>query len=214
MKVTKRLMMAVVAALGFSLAFASGYSTVNSSIQVKSGEHTGNVVSVNGDIKIGTRAVVRKVKTVNGSVRLGAGSRARSVDSVNGSIHLARGVNISEDIDTVNGGLNTGAGVSIGGDIVAVNGDIEARHSSIGGSIEVTNSDLTLRQGTVVEGGIRVKQGKSHSFFGLFASKQAIPKITFGDNVVVKGPIIFERKVNLTVSKTARIPAIQYPNAK
>ncbi len=212
----KMLALAMISVLATPLVVAKDYSSVNKNINITMGEKANDISSVNGDVLVQTKAQVGEISTVNGTIRVDENASLVSINSVNGNIKLAKGVVLSKDLESVNGNIELAHGGVIKGNIFTVNGNLKLTGAKIKGDINVVNADVELADGTVVEGGLTVKAGKSrHWFFGLFSSSDSNkPTIIFGNNVVIKGPVIFEREVKLTIADNAKVPNIEYSYKK
>ncbi|PIP80831.1 MAG: hypothetical protein COW84_03085 [Gammaproteobacteria bacterium CG22_combo_CG10-13_8_21_14_all_40_8] len=214
---TKTLVSLAFASLLSSTALmAQEHSTVNSDIEVHSGEGAQDVSSVNGDILVHDNAEVGSIATVNGDINIQSGATLGSISTVNGDIDLDTNVSISKDIGSVNGDMHFKSGSKIQGDITSVNGDLDLDNVNVQGHITVVTSDIEIKNGTHIEGGLRVKKSKHQGWFltMLNFSKDNKPKIIIGDNVVINGPVVFEREVDLTMAKSAKVATIDYAYKK
>ena len=176
-----------------------GAKSVNSSIHVPAGTHSGAVDTVNGSIHIDDNATVASAGTVNGSVALGAHSTADTVGTVNGSITLGEGAHVARDATTVNGSMTFKSGADVGGPVSNVNGRIALTAAHVAGGLHTVNGDIDIGGGSHVEGGILVKRGGG----GWFNFDTHKPRIVIGPGAVVQGDLRFERAVELYVSETA-----------
>jgi DUF4097 and DUF4098 domain-containing protein YvlB len=184
---------------------AGDVSTVNGSIQIEDDARAQDVETVNGSVRIGRNAVVGVVDTVNGGITLEAGARAQSLETVNGGLKLEQGVQTTGSIQTVNGAVRLSADVEVGGGVENVNGSIELDHARVGGGLETTNGDITVGAGSHVRGGILVEKPSSN----WLSRNKRLPKIVIGPNAVVEGALKFEHEVELYVSDTAKIGAVE-----
>jgi hypothetical protein len=173
-------------------------NSVNGSIHVPAGTHSGAVGTVNGSIKIDDNATVASAGTVNGSVALGAHATADSVGTVNGSITLGEGAHVNRDASTVNGAMTFKSGADVGGPVSNVNGRIALTEAHVAGGLHTVNGDIDIGGGSHVEGGILVKH--SSGWFNFDTHK---PRIVIGPGAVVQGDLRFERAVELYVSDSA-----------
>lgn len=180
-------------------ADGSGANTVNGSIHVPAGAHSGEVGTVNGSIRVDDDATVTHAGTVNGSVALGAHATADSVGTVNGSISLAEGAHVAHDVTTVNGSMTLRSGADVGGPLSNVNGRIALDGAHVGGGLHTVDGDIDVRGGSHIEGGILVKRGGG----GWFSFSAHKPRIVIGPGAVVQGDLRFERAVDLYVSDSA-----------
>jgi DUF4097 and DUF4098 domain-containing protein YvlB len=180
-----------------------GARTVNGSVQVPAGEHSGAVGTVNGSIRVGDSAVVAGASTVNGGISLGAHASAESVDTVNGSITLGDGARVTDDVATVNGSLRLRSGADVGGRLRNVNGEIDLTAAHVGGGLRTVNGDIDILGDSRVEGGILVQKPG-----GWFHFESRKPRIVIGPGAVVQGDLRFERAVDLYVSDRATVGPI------
>jgi DUF4097 and DUF4098 domain-containing protein YvlB len=184
-------------------ATQSGASTVNGSVTVPPGLHSGAVETVNGSIDIGDNATVSTGSTVNGSIRVGAHASADSLSTVNGAVTLAEGAQVAHGVRTVNGGLILKNGADVAGGLRNVNGHIALTAAHVAGGLRTVSGNIDLTGGSHVEGGILVEQ--SSGWFNWNGSK---PRIVIGPGAVVQGELRFERPVQLYVSGTATVGPI------
>lgn len=175
------------------------YDSVNGSITVGDGAHVDNLDTVNGSIKVGLDAIVGKVETVNGSIKFQDGVTADLAETVNGSIVLGSQCKIKGHAETVNGSVSAGQGCVLGGNIETVNGKISAIGAAIDGNIETVNGNIELDNGTVVEGDVVVEKST-----GWFNNNNKVPEVYIGENVVIKGDLIFKKKVKLHIAASAK----------
>jgi hypothetical protein len=180
-------------------ADGSGTKTVNGSIHVPAGTHSGAVGTVNGSIRIDDNATVASADTVNGSVALGAHATADTVGTVNGSITLGEGAHVARAVGTVNGSMTLKSGADVGGSLTNVNGRIALSEAHVAGGLHTVNGDIDIGGGSHVEGGILVQ----HSGGGWFNFNSHKPRIVIGPGAVVQGDLRFERAVELYVSDSA-----------
>ena len=182
-------------------ATQDGGNTVNGSILVPAGLHSGTVDTVNGSIHIEDNAVVRTAATVNGGINMGAHSSATSLTTVNGEVALGESARVEKGVTTVNGSLVLKNGAEVGGRLRNVNGHIVLTGARVGGGLQTVGGDIDVTGGSHVEGGILVE--KSTSWFNFNPSTK--PRIVIGPGSVVQGDLRFEREVNLYVSDQATI---------
>ena len=180
-------------------AGGGGTNTVNGSIHVPAGTHSGAVGTVNGSIRIDDNATVASAGTVNGSVALGAHATADTVGTVNGSITLGEGAHVVREVTTVNGALTLKSGAEVGGPLSNVNGRIALNDAHVAGGLHTGDGDIDIGAGSHVEGGILVKHGGG----GWFNFGTRKPRIVIGPGAVVQGDLRFERAVELYVSDSA-----------
>jgi DUF4097 and DUF4098 domain-containing protein YvlB len=188
-------------------ADSNGGHTVNGSVEVPSGQKTGDVGTVNGSIRVGENATLRNASAVNGSIRLGGHATATLLDAVNGAISLDDGAHISDAVTTVNGSVTLHDGSEVAGSLVNVNGAIHLHDAHVGKGIETVSGSIDILGTSRVEGGIHVKKPTSSWILGWLQSDR-VPRIVIGPGAVVQGDLRFERKVKLYVSDKATIGAV------
>jgi hypothetical protein len=188
--------------VGNVTASADGAHTVNGSIQVPAGLHSGAVGTVNGSIHVGDNAVVGSANTVNGGIDMGAHASVESATTVNGSVTLASGAHVAHSVTSVNGSMNLGSDADVGGAVRNVNGHIALTAAHVGGGLSTVGGDIDISGASRVEGGITVERG--NSWFGLRWESHK-PRIVIGPGAVVQGSLRFERDVQLYVSDQATI---------
>src|SRR5579862_677950 len=186
--------------MGDVTATESGANTVNGSIQVPAGLHSGGVSTVNGSIHVGENATVGSANTVNGSISLGAHASAESLTTVNGSVRLDDAAHVNAGVTSVNGSMHLKNGTQVGGAVANVNGNIELNAARVGGGLRTVDGDIKVLGDSHVDDGIVIR--KSHSWFSWNSST---PKVVIGPGAVVQGELRFERKVRLYVSDKASI---------
>jgi len=222
MKKNAILMSAILTLLiGLSVSFSSyagdrkrSFDSVNKDIVVKKGERVASIDTVNGDIEINQNAQVESIDTVNGDIDIASDATVESIDTVNGDVNGKNNITVEKNIDSVNGDIKFLSGSKLNGNLSSVNGDVDFTQVTLSGNLETLNNDVILKSGTVIEGDFIVKKSHNkHSLLGLFSSKNK-PKITLGENVVIKGKIVFNQEVKLKVSDSAKIPEIEYAYKK
>lgn len=184
-------------------ATAAGGTTVNGSVHVPAGLHSGTVSTVNGSIHIDDNATVAGASTVNGSIHMGAHATADSLSTVNGGITLGDGARVAQSVTTVNGGMKLQSGAEVGGGVRNVNGSIVLTAAHVGGGLRTVDGDIDVVGGSHVEGGILVEKGS-----GWFHLNPRTPRILIGPGAVVQGDLRFERQVQLYVSDKATVGPI------
>lgn len=182
----------------------SGANTVNGSIHVPAGSHSGGLGTVNGSIHVDENAVVASASTVNGSIALGAHATADSVTTVNGAITLGDGAHVAHAASTVNGAMTLKVGADVGGVLSNVNGRIELSDAHVAGGLRTVDGDIDVRGSSHVEGGIIVRHGSP----GLFSWGTRKPRVVIGPGAVIQGDLRFERAVDLYVSDQATVGPI------
>jgi hypothetical protein len=193
---------------GEVIASRDGAKTINGSVHVPAGEHTGAVGTVNGSVDVAENAVVGKVETVNGRIDIAAHAGAESVEAVNGPITLGSGAHVTRAVTTVNGAISLNEGTEVGGGIRNVNGQIELTGAHVGGGVRTVGGDINIEGDSRVEGGILVEKGGSWFGFGWWNSHPRKPRIVIGPGAVVQGDLRFEREVQLYVSDKASVGPI------
>ncbi|MBS0366762.1 MAG: hypothetical protein JSR67_13175 [Proteobacteria bacterium] len=186
-------------------ATAGGADTVNGSIHVAAGQHSGSLSTVNGGIHIDDGAEVGSATTVNGSVHLGARAGADSVETVNGGVTLVAGAHVAKGISAVNGALSLKDGAQVAGKVSNVNGDITLQGAHVGGGLRTVSGDIDVEGNSHVEGGIVVHKQGSGWLQWHFGDP---PKVVIGPGAVVAGELRFERKVLLYISDQATVGPI------
>ena len=132
--------------------------SINRSIRVSDGEHSGGLTSVNGSIHVGARCRVEgECQTVNGSIEVGDGSQVGDLDTVNGRIRLAANVTVDGSASTVNGSIVAGGGSKVRGRLTTVNGRIELRNTEVDEEVSTVNGDIGLLAKSLVHGDIVIK---------------------------------------------------------
>jgi DUF4097 and DUF4098 domain-containing protein YvlB len=184
-------------------ATQSGAGTVNGSIHVPAGLHSGAVDTVNGSIDIGDDATVSSASTVNGAIRMGARAAADSLSTVNGAVTLGAGAHVTHGVRTVNGGMALGKGADVAGGVRNVNGRIVLTAAHVADGLRTVSGNIDVTSGSRVEGGLLVE--KSSGWFNWNGEK---PRIVIGPGAVVQGELRFEREVQLYVSDTATVGPI------
>jgi cytoskeletal protein CcmA (bactofilin family) len=201
---------AIPLALGMTLAMADEATTskVNGSINIGSGEHTGNLSTVNGSIHIGTMATVGKASTVNGGLNVDSAATSGGLTTVNGSIDVREGAHVQGNVNSVNGYLHVEPQADVTGNLTNVNGGIRVNAAHVGGSIETLNGGIDLGPNAHIDGDVHVE--KDHSWhFGFFWGQPHEPRVVVGPGTVVRGTLRFEREVKLYVSDRATIGAVE-----
>ena len=165
------------------------------------GDHS----TVNKSIRIDDNTTAGDVDSVNGSIRIGANSFVDSVESVNGSIKLGNDVTVDKGIDAVNGSITVEAGCAVGGNVETVNGGIRLEHAMVSGDVETINGQLRILQGSEVAGNVIVRKPKS--WWGSNNRRKPV-RVEIGENVIVRGDLVFEHAVELKLHETARVGEI------
>jgi DUF4097 and DUF4098 domain-containing protein YvlB len=181
-----------------------GGETINGSVNVPAGTHSGNIGTVNGEVEVAENAVVEKIHDVNGPIEIGTHASAASVVAVNGKISVAEGARVRSDIETVNGSITLHRGVEVGGGVRNVNGHIVLDGAHVVGSLRTTSGDIDVRGESRVDGGLTVE--KNGGFFSTTDPRR--PRIVIGPGAVVGGELRFEREVQLYVSESAKIGTV------
>src|SRR5215470_3435185 len=179
--------------------------TVNGSVRVPAGQHSGAVGTVNGSVNIGDNASVRAARVVNGPIEMGAHASAESLTAVNGAIDVASGGQVSGAIKSVNGAVSL-SGADVTGSVTNVNGHIVLSDAHVGGGLRTVTGDIDVKGSSRVEGGILVEKPVT-SFFNSDSSHK--PRIVIGPGAVVQGSVKFEREVDLYVSDKATVGPVE-----
>jgi len=211
------------------ISVAIGFSSVNKSISIDSGEKTGgSLSSVNGSISIGDNVIINgsltnvngsirtgekceikdRIKNVNGSIRLGDNSSATRIKSVNGSIRVGKGVQIEEMIDSVNGSIKCETGTTIGEGIDTVNGSVTLYGTEVRDGIITYNGHIKLKESSVINKDIIIKKSKSNFINRILGKKRKILRIRLSGNSIIKGDIINKdenREVILEMDEGCRV---------
>jgi hypothetical protein len=176
---------------------------VNGSIRIDEGQLAGDLETVNGSIVLARHAKADSADTVNGSIEIGDDTELKSAETVNGAISLGQRARIREEVDSVNGAITLERGAEVGGKVSNVNGRIRTESARIGGSIETVAGDIEIGADSRVDGGILVEKPSGRSW-----GKQKNPRVVIGPNAVVQGRLVFHREVDLYVSTSAKIGAV------
>ncbi len=177
---------------------------VNGSIHVPDNATVGKLTTVNGGIRIGASAHAKSAETVNGGIEVDHDSTLTSLETVNGGIRVGDKVRVEKTVETVNGAITLAAGADVGGKVSNVNGGIHLDAAHVGGGIETTSGDIEIGANSHVEGGIRVNEDRSWFHFGSTRK----PRIVIGPHANVQGTLVFKREVELYVSDSASIGAV------
>ncbi len=178
------------------LCFAGCYSTVNRSIHLPDGEHSGGYNSVNGGIYVGSRCRVEgPCSSVNGHIEVGDESHVHDLNTVNGGLRLGRNVDVDGSAHSVNGSIDCGSGSKVHGKVRTVNGRIELRNTVVDNEISSVNGSITLAEKSVARGGIRIEGFRHNNSI----HPQRL-EIRIRDGSRVEGGIIVEdRDIEVTV---------------
>jgi len=176
---------------------------------------SGDVRNVNGAITIGSATRLNALRNTNGAIEMAEGVEAESVQSTNGRIRIGRGSAVSADVGNTNGPIELAEDVTVGGSVETTNGPVRiasgarisgtvssrngpiAMTAARAGDIDGANGGIELLDGTVIEGGIHVRETRG-------TDRSGTPRIIIGRDVVVEGPIRIEREVELYVHESAR----------
>ncbi|MCQ4167515.1 hypothetical protein [Tahibacter harae] len=182
---------------------------VNGSIRLEEGQLGGDLETVNGSIYLGNHAKADSADTVNGSIELGDDTEARSLETVNGAISLGQRARVSGDIESVNGAITLERGADVKGKLSNVNGRIRTESARVGGDIETVAGDIDIGADSRIDGGILVEKPSGWSW-----GKQKNPRVVIGPNAVVTGRLVFHRDVDLFISDSAKVGAIEGATAR
>ncbi|HOV56603.1 MAG TPA: hypothetical protein PLN91_01845 [Rhodanobacteraceae bacterium] len=204
----QRHLIALVAGLALSLPLFAGtgpdIDKVNGSIHLKDGQVGGDLSTVNGSIDIDDHARAGEAQTVNGAIELGADTEVKSLETVNGEVHVGPRGRVLQTLETVNGAISLDAGAEVLGHLSNVNGRIRLQGAHAAAGIETVAGDIEVGADSRVEGGILVER---QSGFHFGASRP--PRIVIGPRAVVEGRLVFKREVELFVSDSAKIGAVE-----
>ncbi len=187
-----------------ALGSAVNISKVNGGIDIDPGQQAGDLSTVNGSIRVGRGAQVRDVETVNGSIRLESTASAQAVETVNGGVTLEEDTVVTGEVSAVNGKMTLRRGARVDGSVENVNGAFRLESATVRGGLETVNGDVFVGAGSLIEGGILVEKQRGWSW-----SHSEPPSVTIESGATVKGPIRFEREVDLYVGDGAEIGPIQ-----
>ena len=202
-----------------ALILAGCSPAVNDDIQVAAGAaHDGNGMTMNGDVTVGANADasgsdfrtmngqimikdgarVSDCATVNGKVSLGERAEAGDLNTVNGDLELGRDARVNGSIRLVNGSVRLNKGSAVSGNIGTVNGRIELLASEVGGDLSNVNGGMVVTDGSLVHGGILTRDASGDPM-------EKAPRVIIGRDSEVRGPLEFERTVELYVHESAHI---------
>lgn len=187
-----------------SAAHEFSTSKVLGSIDIPSGEHTGDVSTVNGGVHIGSDAIVGHAHSVNGNVRLDSRATATDAGTINGSVDVRDGARVTGNVHTINGSMHVSDAADVSGTVSNVNGSIRIAAAHVGGSIDTTNGNIDLGPNAHIDGNVVM-----HANNGRLDSDSNIPHVVVERGTVVKGTLRFERPVRLYVSDRASIGTVQ-----
>lgn len=182
---------------------------VNGSIRIDEGQFAGDLETVNGSIHLAPHAKADSADTVNGSIEIGDDSELKSAETVNGAVSLGQRARVHGDVESVNGAITLERGAEIGGKVSNVNGRIRTEAARVGGSIETVAGDIEIGADSRIDGGLLVEKPSGWSW-----GKQKLPRVVIGPNAVVQGRLVFRREVELYVSSSARIGAVEGATAR
>jgi DUF4097 and DUF4098 domain-containing protein YvlB len=186
-------------------ATRDGGSTVNGSVSVPAGQETGTVSAVNGTIKIGDGATVASAKAVNGEIEVGSHVKITSITTVNGSIDVGSSSEVSGNIKSVNGEISLANGVVVSGTVTNVSGHMLLSGAHVIGTLNTVAGNIEVTGPSQIDGGIVVEKELS----GMFDAHPSKPRVVIGPGATVKGPMRFEREVELYVSEKATVGPVQ-----
>jgi outer membrane protein assembly factor BamB len=172
------------------------------SIRLAADVEAGDLHTLHGSIHIGERSKVGDVKTIDGTVVLAKGSRANSVRSLDGAIQLEEDAKLVHGVSTAGGSIVLDDHADVAGRVTTADGEIRLKNAHVSGGIVTRRGNINVGSGSHVENGIRVKR----SFcLCINAGLVSNPRVVIGPGAVVRGSLIFERKVTLYVSDMATI---------
>jgi DUF4097 and DUF4098 domain-containing protein YvlB len=182
----------------------SDVDKVNGSIHLPENSTAGKLSTVNGSIHVGANSHVRNASTVNGGVEIGGGSQLDSVETVNGGVSIGEKVKVAKTVETVNGSISLDSGADVAGKVSNVNGGIRLDTAHIGGGLETASGDINIGANSHIEGGIVVDEDRSWLKVGNHK-----PRVVVGPHATVQGKMTFKREVDLFVSDSATVGAIE-----
>lgn len=186
---------------------ADGGSTVNGSVSVGEGAVvTGELETVNGKIRVDDNSTIEDAATVNGSVTIGDGVKAENLSTVNGAINIGEKSTVAGDVDAVNGSIMLAKGGNVVKNVSNVNGSIELEGSEVGGDVSTVSGDVDLSDAAVIQGDLIIEKSNS---WGWGNKKSRVPKVIIGPGSEVRGAIKLEREVELYISDTAKVGAVE-----
>jgi hypothetical protein len=203
-----RTKLALLLALGLiAPAFADNgdIDKVNGGIHIEDGTTAGKLTTVNGGVHVGNNAHARSVETVNGGIDIGSGSGVDSVETVNGGVKIGAKATVAKGVEAVNGSITLDTGADVSGKVNNVNGGIKLDAAHVGGGIATTNGDITIGANSRVEGGLFIDE--NHSLINWGTSRK--PRVVIGPHATVQGKLTFKREVDLFVSDSATIGAVE-----
>ncbi|HJU39607.1 MAG TPA: hypothetical protein VJ724_08540 [Tahibacter sp.] len=192
-----------------SAATGPDIDKVNGAIRLDNGQLAGDLQTVNGSIHLADNAKADEVSTVNGSIELGASTEAASLETVNGEITVGDRAQVRQGVEAVNGAITIERGATIGGGISNVNGRIGIESAHVGGGLSTVQGDIEIGAGSRVDGGILVERPS-----GISWGRNRNPRIVIGPEATVVGKLVFKRDVDLYVSTSAKIGAVEGATAK
>lgn len=187
------------------LARGPDIDKVNGSIRTDEGREYGNLETVNGAISVAPGVMAEEVSTVNGSIVIRESGQVDSVETVNGSISIEENAVVRRHAETVNGAITLDRGARIEDGAETVNGGLRLRGAEVGKDLRTVNGSIEVLDGAIVHGNIVVEKPKGWFNFG---TRQP-PRVTIGENAVVKGELRFEQEVELRVHSSAKIGPIR-----
>ena len=155
------------------------------------------------------------IETVTRDISLGAHAQAESLESMTGSITLRRDSRVTGDVETGNGALVLEPGSEVAGDLSNDTGLIRIDAARVGGRVSTTYGDVYVGADSRVDGGILVHKrdviGLSFGDLklGVPMGSSTPPRVIIGPRAKVAGVLRFKRKVELLVSESATIGAVE-----
>lgn len=194
-------------AIGADCEIGGDVSTVNGSIRIGPATSAGAIHTTNGSITLDQAVEAESVATTNGRVRIGNDARiGESVGSTNGSIELDAGARVSGAVETSNGHITAAEGVIIADEVRSNNGRVRLTGVDVR-FVSTANGPIELLDGTHVRDGLEVRPVRG-------TTPDEPPRIIIGRDVVVDGPLRFEREVELWVHESARIGEVEGAEAR
>lgn len=162
-----------------------------------------------------SHASAEAIETVTRDISLGAHAQAESLESMTGSITLRRDSRVTGDVETGNGALVLEPGSEVAGDLSNDTGLIRIDAARVGGRVSTTYGDIYVGADSRVDGGILVHKrdviGLSFGDLklGVPMGSSTPPRVVIGPRAKVAGVLRFKRKVELLVSESATIGAVE-----
>jgi len=164
---------------------------------------------------VAAREVSAPIETITRDVSLASNVRAESVESFSGAVTLHRDARVSGDVETGNGALVLEQGAEVAGSLSNHSGAIRIDGARVGGRVSTTYGDIYIGPDSRIDGGILVHKrsviGLSFGDFrlGVPVGRSTPPRVVIGPRATVAGVLRFKREVELLVSESATIGAVE-----